>query len=154
MMPVKPPTPSLPAHVPAPVQQQKHATMNKIPTLIVDDHAGFRRSLIQFLSRHQLLEVVGEASNSVEALALVHALKPKVVLLDIRMPGLSGLSIIDKMRKARPDLIIVVLTLWDTPEYRRAALAKNKADAYIIKEDVLTDLIPTLKELLSPPVLH
>jgi len=129
--------------------------MNKVPTLIVDDHAGFRRSLMQFLNRHQLLEVVGEASNSVEALALVHALKPKVVLLDIRMPGLSGLSIIDEMRKARPDLIIVVLTLWDTPEYRRAALTNNKADAYIIKEEVLTDLIPTLKELLSaPPIVH
>ncbi|MFQ5578230.1 MAG: response regulator transcription factor [Anaerolineae bacterium] len=123
--------------------------MPRISVLVVDDHTGFRRSIIHFLNSAGKFEVVGEATNSIEGLALAHALRPQVVLLDIRMPGLNGLAIIDTMRKALPNLIVVVLTLWDTPEYRNAALAHNKADAYVIKENLLTELLPTLDNLLK-----
>lgn len=132
----------------------KTVAMNKIPVLIVDDHSGFRRSVVHFLTSTTRFDVVAEASNSREGLDMVYTHQPQVVLLDIRMPGKSGLSIISSMRDRFPNLIIVVLTLWDTPEYREAALVENGADAYIIKENMIRDLLPTLNRLLpetDPP---
>ena len=80
-----------------------------------------------------------------------------ILLLDIRMPKKNGLSIIAQLRQHLPNLIIIVLTLWDTPEYRQAALVDSGADAYIIKENMISDLLPTLYTLLpgfnSTPVL-
>ena len=122
--------------------------MSKIPVLVVDDHSGFRRSVIHYLTTTTRFDVVGEASNTSEGLDLAATHRPRVVLLDIRMPGESGLSIISELRERIPSLIVVVLTLWDTPEYRRAALVENGADAYIIKENMIRDLLPTLNRLL------
>ena len=120
----------------------------KIPVLVIDDHAGFRRSVIHFLSSTSRFDVVGEAANTVEGLDLANLHQPKVVLLDIRMPGATGLTIIEKLRQLLPELLIIVLTLWDSPEYREAALEEKGADAYIIKENMVSDLLPTLNRLL------
>ena len=123
--------------------------MTKIPVLVIDDHAGFRRSVIHFLSSTSRFMVIGEAKNTVEGIALTHQHQPEVVLLDIRMPGETGLTIIEHLRKISPKLVIIVLTLWDSPEYRQAALIEKGADAYIIKEDMVSELLPTLDDLLS-----
>ena len=124
--------------------------MTKIPVLVIDDHAGFRQSIVHFLTATTRFSVVGEASNGIEGLSLAMQYRPEVVLLDIRMPGGNGLTFIAKLRELLPDLKIIVLTLWDTPEYRQAALVENGADAYIIKENMLKDLLPTLDKILSP----
>jgi DNA-binding NarL/FixJ family response regulator len=123
--------------------------MNKIPVLVIDDHEGFRRSVVHFLATTTRFDVVGEASNTKDGLELALTHRPRIVLLDIRMPGMSGLSIINQLRQELPDLIVVVLTLWDTQEYRQAALVENNADAYIIKENMVSELLPTLNQLLS-----
>ena len=123
--------------------------MSKVPVLVVDDHSGFRRSVIQFLTSTTRFNVVAEASNSTDGLKMALAHQPHVILLDIRMPGDTGLSIISNLRENLPNLIVIVLTLWDTPEYREAALLENGADAYIIKENMVRDLLPTLDRLLS-----
>ena len=123
--------------------------MEMISVLIIDDHAGFRRSLKQYLISHGGFEIIGEAPNALEGLAMAYSHRPQIVLLDIRMPGLNGLNIIEKLRNELPDLLVIVLTLWDTPEYRRAALNENKADAYLIKENMVSDLIPTIQKLFK-----
>ena len=123
--------------------------MTKIPVLVIDDHAGFRRSVVHFLSSTSRFMVIDEAENTVEGLALTHQHQPRVVLLDIRMPGETGLTIIEHLRKISPSLVIIVLTLWDSPEYRQAALVEKGADAYIIKENMISELLPTLNDLLS-----
>ena len=123
-------------------------TKNKIPVLVVDDHAGFRRSVIHFLASNARFQVVGEAANTREGLDLAARHHPQVVLLDIRMPEESGLAIIAKLRQRVPNLVIIVLTLWDTAEYREAALVDNGADAYITKENMIRDLLPALNRLL------
>ncbi len=128
---------------------QNMETSNTTTILVIDDHNGFRRSVIHLLQSSDSYQVIGEASNSIEGLALACALSPQVVLLDIRMPGLNGLTIIEKMRATLPNLIVVVLTLWDSPEYRHAALVDHKANAYIIKENVVAELLPTLNKLLN-----
>lgn len=123
--------------------------MMKIPVLVIDDHAGFRRSVIHFLTATTRFSVIGEASDCEEGLDMASSFQPDIVLLDIRMPGENGLSIIAQLRRQIPNIIIVVLTLWDTAEYRQAALIDNKADAYIIKENMVRDLLPTLNGLLA-----
>jgi len=122
--------------------------MSKISILVIDDHTGFRRSVIHFLTSTTRFDVVGEAADGLEGLDMAHAHKPQVVLLDIRMPKKNGLSIITQLRQYLPNLVIVVLTLWDTPEYRQAALVESGADAYIIKENMISDLLPALHQLL------
>jgi DNA-binding NarL/FixJ family response regulator len=122
--------------------------------LVIDDHDGFRRSVVHFLTTTTRFDVVGEASNTKDGLELAFKYQPRIVLLDIRKPGMSGLSIISQLRQELPDLIVVVLTLWDTQEYRRAALIENKADAYIIKENMVSELLPTLNQLLSGVTPH
>ncbi|MEM7028749.1 MAG: response regulator transcription factor [Chloroflexota bacterium] len=123
--------------------------MVKIPVLVIDDHAGFRRSVIHFLSSTSRFTVIGEAANTTEGLDLADFHQPQVVLLDIRMPGETGLTIIERLRQLLPNLVIIVLTLWDSPEYRQAALIDKGADAYIIKENMVSDLLPTLNQLLN-----
>lgn len=122
--------------------------MADIPVLVVDDHPGFRRSVIHLLKSATDFAIVGEASNSAEALALACATTPRVVILDIRMPGINGLNIIRQLKCQVPGVIVIVLTLWDTPHYREAAQS-NGADAFVIKEEMLVELLPTIDRLLS-----
>jgi two-component system nitrate/nitrite response regulator NarL len=124
--------------------------MNKISVLIIDNHTGFKRSLTHFLISTGNFEVVGEVSCGSEGLALARTLQPQVILIEERMSGANGSNIIGKMKKALPDVIIVVLTLWNAPEYLQMALENRKVDGYVIKENLLTDLLPTLDQLIPP----
>ncbi|MFQ5610650.1 MAG: response regulator transcription factor [Anaerolineae bacterium] len=122
--------------------------MNEIPVLVVDDHPGFRRSVVHLLTSVDQFAVVGEAANSAEALTLACALRPRIVILDIRMPGLNGLTIIDQLKANVSGVIVVVLTLWDTPHYREAA-QNSGADAFVVKENMFVELLPKIEQLLS-----
>lgn len=122
--------------------------MEPIRVVVIDDHAGFRRSVTQYLEMHSQFVIAGEAPNAMEGLSLAVSARPDLVLLDIRMPGLNGLNIIDRLRQELPNVVVVVLTLWDTPEYRRAALGESRADAYLTKENMVLELLPTLQRLL------
>ncbi|MCB0196715.1 MAG: response regulator transcription factor [Anaerolineae bacterium] len=78
--------------------------------MIVDDHSVVRQGLTMFLSLDDAIEIVGEAENGEEALALAQELQPDVVLMDLLMPKMDGITAIKQMRRDQPDIEIIALT--------------------------------------------
>jgi DNA-binding NarL/FixJ family response regulator len=103
--------------------------MSKIRVLIVDDHPVVRRGLHSILSNMNDMQVVGEAENSTQALERTRELRPDVLVLDIRMPGSSGLQIIQALKQIHSEIKIVVLTSYDTDEHLFDALSLGAHEA-------------------------
>jgi len=122
--------------------------MGPISVLLVDDNLTFLAILTRFLHEYHQNEVmvIGTAGRGAEGLALARSLRPHVILLDLRMPGLSGLETIPLLRSMLPDVGIIALTLWHANGYREAALAAG-ADDLLSKFAVNTDLLPAIRRV-------
>ncbi|BDG60045.1 response regulator [Caldinitratiruptor microaerophilus] len=114
--------------------------------LIVDDHAVLRSGLRLLLHGKDGLEVVGEAGEAAEALALARRLRPELVLLDLSLPGLSGLDLLQRLRAEMPWLKVLVLTMHDDPEYLRRALEAGAA-GYVIKRAADAELLAAIRAI-------
>ena len=108
-----------------------------IRLLLVDDQALFREGLHTLLSLHEDLEVVGEAGNGLEALAAADALRPDVVLMDLRMPVLDGVAATRRLLAANPASRVIVVTTFDDDELVFDGLRAG-AVGYLLK-DVSSD---------------
>ena len=132
--------------------------MDRIRILIADDHPVVRQGLRTFLSTCPDLEVVGEATNGFTTLDQVRALRPDVVLLDVRMPGLSGIEAAHRLRRAHPEVKVILFTTYDDEEYLFGALRVG-VHAYLLKSsshDTLAAAIRSVyagERLLSPPLV-
>ena len=120
--------------------------MKPISVLLVDDNPAFLRIVTRFLQEHDDVVVVGVAGGGEEALALAQDLKPDIVLIDLAMPGLSGLETIPRLRAVLPEVGIIALTVLDTNGYREAALAAS-ADDFVPKATLDTDLLPAIRRV-------
>ena len=94
--------------------------MKPISVLLIDDNPTFLRIVQRFLQGADEFNVVGAVEGGEEALALIHRLRPDVVLTDLAMPRVSGMEAILRMRAACPKMGIIALTLLDTTSYRQA----------------------------------
>lgn len=108
------------------------AENHPIRILIADDHGVVREGLRAVLEEDDLL-VVGEATTGQEAVAMTHSLQPDVVLLDIRMPDLNGLQALAQIKAKTPDVHVVMLTTYATPDYLTKAIHAG-ADGYLSKD--------------------
>ncbi len=104
----------------------------KINVLLVDDHTLFRSGIRFLLQRHADFNVVGEAQDGVEGVKRAKQLQPDVTLLDLHMPGVSGLEALQLMLQDRPDAVILMLTVSEDAEDLSAALQAG-ARGYLIK---------------------
>lgn len=112
--------------------------------MIVDDHALFRRGLQLVLGVETDLEIVGEASDGVEAVDSAAALLPDVVLMDVRMPGLGGIDATRRIRNAQPNVKIVMLTVSEDEEDLFAAIRAG-ASGYLLKELSIEEVAGTVR---------
>jgi len=103
-----------------------------IRTLIADDHPAFRAGLKLMLAVSDDIEVVGEAEDGTQVVALAGELTPDVVVMDLRMPGLDGIEATRQLVAARPDLGVVVLTMFEDDESVFAAMRAG-ARGYLLK---------------------
>ncbi len=111
--------------------------------LIVEDSAIFRKLLKEMLlSRFPSLEI-SEAADAEEALLKINSLSPDLIFMDIKLPGESGLDLTKKVKSKHPNIIIVILTAYDVPEYREAAY-QFKADHFLSKGSASRESILTL----------
>jgi len=108
-----------------------------IRVLLVDDQALFREGLRILISLHEDIEVVGEAGDGQEALAVAAALRPDVILMDLRMPRLDGVAATRRLREALPAGRIIVVTTFDDDELVFEGLRAG-AVGYLLK-DVSSD---------------
>ncbi len=116
--------------------------------MLVDDHPLMRRGLKQLLSFEDEFDVVSEASNGADAVALAHEIELDLILLDLNMKGMSGLDTLLALRADGCDARIVILTVSDSAA-DIDALVKAGADGYLLKDTEPDDLIDLLKSACS-----
>jgi two-component system, NarL family, invasion response regulator UvrY len=119
-----------------------------IKVLIADDHKIVRDGLRRILSAHGDIEVAGEAASGDEALALVKANEYDVAMLDLSMPGLSGLDLIKRLKIERPKLRILVLSMHGEDQYAARTL-KAGASGYLNKDSAAELLIGAIRKIAA-----
>lgn len=118
--------------------------MSKVRILIADDHGVLRAGLRFLLNAEADMEVVGEASDGLEAVAKARQLCPDVIILDITMPGTGGLPAIRQIKKASPASKILILSMHDDESYLREALRAG-ASGYALKKAADTELLSAIR---------
>lgn len=116
--------------------------------LIADDHAILRRGLIEILTHEIKDATCGEAENAEQVLALVQTQEWDVVILDVTMPGRSGIDILADLKHARPRLPVLVLSMHPEDQYGKRVL-KAGASGYLNKDSAPEELIKAIRKVLA-----
>jgi two-component system response regulator NreC len=116
--------------------------------VLVDDHNVVRSGLRLLLDGQEDIDVVGEAGNAKDAVFRARALKPDVILLDVVMPGESGIEVLPKLLKESPTTKVLVLSMQDDPSYVREAFAAG-ASGYVLKEAADEEVVSAVREVAA-----
>ena len=119
---------------------------DNIRILVVDDHSLLRGGIAALIASQQNMQLVAEASTGERAIELFRALKPDVTLLDVQMPGMSGIETLESIRREFPDARVVILTTYGGDMLARRALNAG-AYAYVLKGSVRLDLLDTIRSV-------
>ena len=119
-----------------------------ITVVVVDDHAVVRSGLRLLLDANEDIEVVGEAGNAKDAIFRARALKPDVMLLDVVMPGSSGIDALPELLKESPETKVLVLSMQDDPSYVREAFGAG-ASGYVLKEAADEEVVSAVREIAN-----
>ena len=121
---------------------------NEIAVLLVDDHGLVRKGFRRMLEDDPEIRVVGEAVNGVEAIKLAQELHPRVIVMDMAMPGLDGVQATREILKHAPEIAVLILSMYSDENYVRNALDAG-ARGYLLKEALDVDLAGAIKELAA-----
>ena len=121
---------------------------DRIRILIVEDHHVVRKGLMALLQASPEVEIVGEASDGLEAINQFHALRPDITLMDLRLPKLGGADVITQLRAGDPAARFIVLTTFDGDEDIYRALQAG-AKAYLLKGMTVDELLTTIRVVHS-----
>jgi two-component system response regulator YesN len=116
-------------------------------TMLVEDHPGFRKAF-KFILQCQfpLMDII-ETADGVEALRKVESFEPDLIFMDIALPGENGLELTRKIKSNHPTTTIIILTSYDSPEYRETAM-QYKTDYFLSKASITGQEILTLVETI------
>ena len=120
-------------------RQSGEARPARIRTVVIDDSPLLREAVACALAADPGIEVVGQAADGHEAVALARDVKPDVMILDLRMPGLGGLSVLDTLRTAQPDIRVIVMTASEEASALLDAIAAGAA-GYLSKRSTGEEL--------------
>ncbi len=132
---------------------------DRIRILVADDHLIIRQGLRLILETEEQFELVGEAADGAEAVRLCAELNPAVVLMDLRMPGMDGLTAIERIRLAQPEVAVVILTTFNEDDLMMRGLRLG-ARGYLLKDTDRETLFNTIRAasrgetLLKPDILR
>ncbi|MCM3901988.1 MAG: response regulator transcription factor [Pyrinomonadaceae bacterium] len=125
--------------------------------VLADDHQVVRQGLKALLEAEPDFRVVGEAGDGLQAIKRVELLSPRILVLDLMMPGLNGLDVTPKIKKCSPNTQVVILSMYSNEAYVLEALGSG-ASAYVLKDSSSDDLVHAVREAaagrryLSPPL--
>jgi two-component system, NarL family, invasion response regulator UvrY len=117
-----------------------------IRIVLVDDHALVRSGFRMILAQEADMEIVGEAASGEEALTLARTLKPDVMLMDVHLPGISGLEATERLARSDPKLRVIVVTARDEQPFPRKLLEAG-ASGYVTKACPATELVGAVREV-------
>jgi len=120
--------------------------MSRTRIFLADDHALFREGMRALLERQPGVEVVGEAGEGTDALAQIAQTRPDVAVLDIAMPGLTGIEVTRRLHAMAPDTRVLILSMYDDEESLHEALDAGAA-GYILKDHTSALLVTAVEEL-------
>jgi DNA-binding NarL/FixJ family response regulator len=121
---------------------------NRKTILVADDHPVVREGIVNVVKSIPAYEIIQECGNGVDAIQYIRELQPDVVLLDISMPGMSGIDVIRQARKEDIPSDFVILTMYDDEEYFEEALDVG-VKGYLLKENALMELENCLKSVFA-----
>ncbi len=130
-----------------------------IRILLVDDQAIVREGLRAMLSLEPDMAIVGEAAGGREAVTLAARVHPDIVLMDVRMPDMDGLTALEQIKHADPDIAVIMVSLYDDTDYLYRAVSAGAA-GYILKEASRSDLVRAVRitaeggSIISPNMLR
>lgn len=122
--------------------------MKNFRLVIAEDHAVLRDGLRSMLNTMESIEVVAEACNGLEAIRCVETLTPDLLLLDISMPLLSGLSVVSDVKSRYPEVKIILLTVHESEEYLRETMNKG-VEGFCLKKADFSELAEAIKTVLQ-----
>ncbi len=143
--------PKTPRVSPSPSKSPAPATPDRKRVLIIDDHPFMRAGLGQLIERQADLTVCGEAGNPAEALTVIPAAKPDLILTDLTMPGRSGLEFVKDLLAADATVLVLVVSMHDEVVYAERALRAG-ARGYIMKEAGGEALLGAIRQILKGDV--
>ncbi len=118
--------------------------MSRIRTLVVDDHTLVRQGIVGLLESQPDIEVVGQVGTGRDALEVCRSLAPDVILMDVAMPGISGLDATREIKLQHPAIQVVILTIHDREDYLFQALRAG-ASGYVLKGADVQDLLAAVR---------
>ena len=118
--------------------------MSKITVLLVDDHEGFFNAALRHLRKVEWLDVVGRASNGLEAIERSETLRPDVVLMDLAMPEMGGLQATRLIKTQDAPPFVVIASHFDDAEHREHAMRAG-ADDFVSKLSYIQEVLPILE---------
>jgi two-component system response regulator NreC len=131
--------------------------MSAITILLAEDHQLVRQGFRALMAAEKDFTIVGETGDGLEALRLAEHLKPRILVLDLMMPGLNGLEVTRQLSKRETGTKIIILSMHANEAYVLAAL-RNGASGYVLKDSSASDLVRAIREVLggrrylSPPL--
>jgi len=120
----------------------------KSKILIVDDHELFRDRLKRFISETSDMTVTDEAGNGNEALDKAGKNDYDMVVLDINMPGMSGLDVLEELKNRKPYLSVLMLSMFPVEHYELSVM-KAGGDGYVTKDNMTDELIKAMRQILN-----
>ncbi|NGO37874.1 response regulator transcription factor [Limisphaera ngatamarikiensis] len=117
-----------------------------IPVAIVEDDDGVRAKLVQAINRFKVCRCVGDYATAEQALEQLPLVKPRVVLMDIHLPGLSGIECVRRLKPAHPDIEFIMLTVYEDTDTVFSALAAG-ASGYLLKQATREELLEAIQQV-------
>lgn len=115
---------------------------------LVDDHPVLRKGLVRLIDAKDGFDVCGEASSAAEAMALIRQISPDLVIVDIGLPGTSGIELTKTIRSEFPKLPVLILSMHEEVLYATRALRAG-ASGYIVKQDAIDNIVAALLDVLD-----
>lgn len=119
-----------------------------ISIIIAEDQYMLRKAMVQLIEFNEQMKVVNDCNNGGDAFEFIEKYHPDIAILDIEMPGLTGLEVLSKIREFKIDTKVIIVTTFKRPGYFEKAVA-NDVDAYVLKERSVDDLIGTIKKVIT-----
>ena len=119
-----------------------------ISIIIAEDQYMLRKAMVQLIEFNEQMKVVNDCNNGGDAFEFIEKYHPDIAILDIEMPGLTGLEVLSKIREFKIDTKVIIVTTFKRPGYFEKAVA-NEVDAYVLKERSVEDLTQTIKHVMN-----